>query len=101
MSETKPSIVISSNAFTSAQDHQGIQMSHLRSYPALAKCTKCNQVGFSKGSRSINWHNCLFLWCCSPCWNCYMMYKWKDMNCCDMQHQCSNCNESLAHYTAC
>ena len=97
----KPDISISSNAWTTPEDHNSIQMQHLRSYPALAKCTQCQSVGFSKGERSINCTNCIFLCCCSLCWSCYMMYKWKDMNCLDMEHKCSGCGNALANYSAC
>lgn len=97
----KPNIAFSTNAWNTAEDHGSIQTNHLRSYPALAKCTQCQAVGFSKGERSINWINCVFLCFCVPCWNCYMMYKWKDMNCCNMEHKCSSCGNALTSYSAC
>ncbi len=97
----KPSVTISTNAWSTAADHVSIQSQHLRSYPALANCPTCKAVGFSKGERSINWLNCLFLCCCNCCWTCYMMYKWKDMNCCNMEHKCSSCSNTLASYSAC
>lgn len=98
----KPHVSISKNqAWSTPENHKDIQRLHLRSYPAMAKCETCSQVGFSRGERSINWLNCLFCYCCNCCWWCYMNYKWKDLNCFNVKHTCSNCGKDLAEYNAC
>ena len=99
--DNKVSVEISTNAFRSADNHEAIQLEHLRTYPAMAKCVSCNTPSFSRVERSINWLNFLFCFCCSPCWNCYMVYKWKDMNCFNANHSCSHCGKEINQYTSC
>ncbi len=101
MSENKASITISSNATKTPETHAEIQALHLRSYPAMALCPQCNKAGFSAAERSINWLNCLFCCCCNACWWCYMNYKWRDINCYDVSHNCSSCKAKLADYRSC
>ena len=100
MSEHKVEVSVSSNAMKTPENHEDIQKEFLRTYPALANCTKCNTVGFSRVERGINWINCAFSCCCGPCWSLYMLYKWKDPSCCNAKHTCSKCGESLADYDA-
>ena len=101
MSESKVEVKISSNAYKTPESHVEIQKQHLRSYPALALCSNCTKVGFSRVERSFNLKNCLFCCCCECCWSCYMLYKWKDFNCCNAKHTCSGCGEVMAEYDAC
>ncbi len=93
-------VEISYNAKITPEKHNDIQMKHLRSYPALALCTHCNKSGFTVVERSINWINCLFACCCECCWAGYMLYYWKDPNCCNAKHNCSNCGMILVNYDA-
>jgi hypothetical protein len=99
MSESKVEVKITSNAMKTPESHEEIQSQHLRTYPALAKCPS-GHVGFSRVERSINWLNCLFCCCCNCCWSGFMLYKWKDMSCCNAKHSCSECGTALAEYDA-
>ena len=100
MSEQKVSVSISSNAMKTPDNHDEIQKQFLRSFPALANCTKCSKIQFTSVERSMNWVNCVFSCCCGPCWSCFMLYKWKDPVCCNAKHNCSSCGENLAEYDA-
>ena len=97
----KPEVSISSNAMKTADSHEDIQKTFLRSFPALALCNRCNKVGFSRVERACNWINCVSGCFCGPCWSAYMLWKWKDPICCNAKHNCSQCGESLAEYDAC
>ena len=98
--DDKVTVSVSTNAMKTSDNPQEIQSTFLRSFPALANCEKCNKIQFTKVERKMNWVNCLFGCCCNCCWTFYMLYKWKDMSCCDADHSCSSCGEKLATYNA-
>ncbi len=77
------------------------QETNLRAYSACSICPNCGKTGFTKAEQKWNILNFVFCCCLGPCWACHQLYKKKDLNCYDAQHNCAGCNHPLASYSAC
>jgi len=73
----------------------------LRSHSVCLTCPSCRAVQTTNPVYSINIVTCLLAYFCTEFFCCWRMWKRKDYNCSNAEHNCGQCGAYIDTYNSC